>query len=330
MRSLYMEYIEPGNAADFYAIEVAGDGNCFFYACWESARLQGISTFKDLAVDKLQRYQDKTTTNALATDKFPAIDAAHADKLQTVHKLLKGLDTLIADKLHSLDELQTTDKVFETLSKNFDNSIMNQQRYEQQKAFAWFMRKLLASSKEYKQALNKWKDRMIEWGFVEHDQVENFIKDLTPSVSVHYYDFKLPVKGALEKFVQDMPLAFSNNSYQDRLWVTEIELDALRAIFKNIGLNLNIRYSDPIDPGRPTIFAIHNGAHYTAAIPRKVVTSATSIETIEQRISAVNEKTIHSDPEKRSSQEESRQQYWAEKQKTRDRQRLGGNRTRKR
>jgi len=322
--------------ADFYNVEVEADGNCFFYACWESARLQGITVLNDLILDKMERYKVKTTANALATDSFPVADRANPDKLQTVVGLLKGLDELISTKLHWVDERTNTDTVLETVSENVNSSIINPQRYNQQKAFAWFMRKLLASSKEYKESLEQWKNFMIElYGTGHHDAVEQQIDEmLTAQVSIHYYDYKLSVPAAIQKFVQAMPNAFSNNSYMERLWVSQLEINALTLIFHKIGLNLNLRFTDPIDPKRPTLFVILGDNHYTAAIPRRSNFSI-PIPVQQNQLDFVNDYTKHMNIKIRQEQSWHKQEFKRARLQTRNRARAqwfrsgGRNRTKK-
>ncbi len=250
--------------ADFYNIEVEGDGNCFFYACWESARLQGITVLKDLALEKLQIFKEKTIKNALATDLFPVVDASKADKLQVVDELLNGLDAVLADKMHHFTELQPSNRALTLLSEVDDNPL-NPLRYEQQHAFAWFMRKLLASSRQYKTALSNWKE-FYETSTMD-DVVRAIDEQFTPYESIQFLDETKPVREAVRDFVAAMPEAFKSNA-DNKLMVSGIEISALKQIFDLIGLNLNVKVNEPILTNRPTLFVIQAADHFTARVPR--------------------------------------------------------------
>lgn len=246
---------------DFFQVNVESDGNCFFYACWESARLQGISTLKDFALGQLRQ----TKRAVLSTDSFPVVDGA--DPLTASAQLLKGLDGLLEDKLRGLKKWKESDTLITTLANGaLSNVFLNPRRYAQQHAFAAFMRAFVAASKEYKASLKNWKDLYETLGY--DLVVDNIERDLSPHNSILYYDNTLPVKEAVSKFADAMPAAFALDTFVDRLYVSANEIQAVKDIFLTIGLNLNTDFEQRILPGL-TIFAIKSGDHYVAGVPRE-------------------------------------------------------------
>ena len=300
--------------ADFYKIEVEGDGNCFFYACWESARLQGIPILKDLVLEKLQNYKEKTIKKTLSTDLFPVV-ASKADQLQVVDTFLNGLDAVLADKLHHLTELQPANKALFVLSE-VDDDPLNPLRYEQQHAFAWFMRKLLASSRQYKTVLSNWKE-VYESSETMEDVVRAINEQFTPYESIQFLDQTKPVREAVREFAEAMPAAFQSNA-DNKLMVSGIEISALRQIFDIIKLNLNVKVTDPISTDRPTLFAIQDADHFTARVPRFSDNPRLLRTNITQRMAAQADKETLIWKQKNSDA------------RSRRRSKRGGNRTRKR